>query len=216
MLARILVAMALVCAAIAGPQIKPIDNPYPMPVAAFLGDSYTDGVGASDPDRRWTSLVAGRMGWLEDNLGIGGTGYLKAKGDEKNYLGRIDDIVAADPDIVVVAGGQNDDTLDYDRGALFSGVQYLFDRIRVRLPMVRIIAVGPSFPVAVTPEQLEFDSAVREAVEKVGGQFVSLLRPPVIDPSMVMPDRLHVSDAGHAAIAQRVLAVLRPPEPSAR
>jgi len=213
MLVRLLGVLVAVFAMSGVHQVRLLDNPLPMPVAAFVGDSYTDGVGASDPDHRWTTLVADRMGWLEDNLGVGGTGYLKTRGDDANYVGRLDELVACNPDVVVVAGGQNDDTLDSDPEALFSGIRYFFDQIRFRMPAAKIIAVGPSFPTPVSPAQLEFDSAVREAVNAAGGQFVSLLSPPVIDPAMVLPDRLHVDDAGHAAIAARVLGSLTPRHP---
>ncbi|WP_197380720.1 SGNH/GDSL hydrolase family protein [Mycolicibacterium mengxianglii] len=205
----------LICALLGGMQVQlaataaaePGRRPGPFPVAAFIGDSYTWGSGASTMDKRWTTLVAGRMGWMESNLGEGGTGYLKTIEGRPNYFGQLDEAAAMRPDIVVVAGGQNDqDTLTSNYPALFSAVSHFFVQLRSRLPQARIIGIGPSFPDALTPQRYAFDNAVRDAVRAVGGQFISLNRPtPVIVPAMLEPDRVHVDDAGHAAIAQRVL-----------
>jgi len=112
----------------------------------------------------------------------------------------------------VVAGGQNDQPiLDTRRSELFAGVADFFVQLRSRVPRARIIALGPSFPDALTPDRYYFDQVVGEAVRAVGGEFISLIRPtPVIDPAMLEPDRVHVGDAGHAAIASRVLADMHP------
>ncbi|MGB3485260.1 MAG: SGNH/GDSL hydrolase family protein [Mycobacterium sp.] len=214
-LLRLLGAL-LICAALTGAQVHSADTAAaelgPFPVAAFIGDSYAEGAGASSSGTRWTSLVAGRMGWIEANLGLGGTGYLKTFENKPNYFGQLDAVAAMNPAIVVVSGGQNDQgLLTSDAPALFAAVDQFFDQLRSRLPFARIIGVGPSFPDALTPERYAFDQVVREAVRGIGGQYISLLRPsPVIVPAMVTPDGVHVNDTGHAAIANRVLAEMYP------
>lgn len=210
---RRLLGALLVLGALGGAQVPlAAAAPGSYPTVAFIGDSYTWGSGASTVDKRWTSLVAARMGWLEFNVGEGGTGYLKTFENRPNYYGQLDEITALRPDIVVVAGGQNDqDTLTAKSPELFAAVSHFYVQLRSRLPRARIIGLGPSFPDALTPERFEFDRVVRDAVRAVGGQFISLIRPtPVIDPAMLEPDRVHVGDAGHAAIADRVLANLYP------
>jgi lysophospholipase L1-like esterase len=213
---RRLLGALLVLSILGGTQVQFADladaAPGSYPTVAFIGDSYTWGSGASTVDKRWTSLVAARMGWLEFNVGEGGTGYLKTFENRPNYYGQLDEITALRPDIVVVAGGQNDqDTLTANSPELFAAVSHFYVQLRSRLPRARIIGVGPSFPDALTPERFAFDRIVRDAVRAVGGQFVSLIRPTsVIDPAMLEPDRVHVGDAGHAAIADRVLANLYP------
>jgi len=204
-----LVVLALVGGSVGGHATA---APGSFPVVAFIGDSYTWGSGASAKDKRWTSLVANKMGWLEFNVGEGGTGYLTTFENRPNYFGQLDEVTALRPDIVVVAGGQNDQPiLDRNRSELFAGVGNFFVQLRSRVPRARIIGLGPSFPDALTPERYNFDQVVREAVRSVGGEFISLIRPtPVIDPAMLEPDRVHVGDAGHAAIASRVLADMHP------
>lgn len=194
---------------VAGPATA---QPGSYPVVAFIGDSYTWGSGATMKSKRWTSLVADRMGWLEFNVGEGGTGYLKTFENRPNYYGQLDEITALRPDIVVVSGGQNDqDLLSANPPELFAAVSHFYVQLRSRMPRARIIGVGPSFPDALTPDRFAFDRVVRDAVRAVGGEFISLIRPtPVIDPAMLEPDRVHVGDAGHAAIAQRMLTNLHP------
>lgn len=43
----------------------------------------------------------------------------------------------------------------------------------------------------------------------VGGKFVSLTAPDIIDERILLPDGVHVDDSGHAAIAEAVEQVLR-------
>jgi hypothetical protein len=51
---------------------------------------------------------------------------------------------------------------------------------------------------------------VRDAALAVGADYVSLIAPtPVLTEDMFIADRAHVGDAGHAAIADRVVSVLR-------
>jgi lysophospholipase L1-like esterase len=216
MMLRRLLGVLLVLTAVGGTQIqvagKAAAAPGSYPVVAFIGDSYAWGSGATAKDKRWTSLVADRMGWLEFNVAEGGTGYLKTFENRPNYYGQLDEITALRPDIVVVSGGQNDQgLLTANPPELFAAVSHFFVQLRARMPRARIIGVGPSFPDALTPGRFDFDLVVRDAVRAVGGEFISLVRPtPVIDPAMLEPDRVHVGDAGHAAIAQRVLTDLHP------
>ncbi|AGB26666.1 lysophospholipase L1-like esterase (plasmid) [Mycobacterium sp. JS623] len=183
-----------------------VDQPTPVVNAAFLGDSYTAGSGASQPDRRWTTLVSTSEGWIEHNFGLGGTGY----STRNNYLSRIPEIIASKPDVVVVSGGINDwPDLNSDPTTLFQEVRDTYLQLRQDLPMATIIGVGPTFTSDLTPARVEFNQTVSEAVTSVGGVFVSLILPTVvIEPAMVNPDRTHVNDSGHAAIAQRVISAL--------
>jgi lysophospholipase L1-like esterase len=186
------------------------------PLAAFLGDSYTAGTGSSVPSKRWTSLVATAEGWREANDGAGGTGYTVTATEEgcgkpfcDNYAGRVKDVVAQSPSVVVVAGGQNDfANYQSDPAKVRANITKTFADLHEQLPNARIIAVGPSTPVAVTPQVTGLDSAVHAAADSVGATYVSLLEPNVIDPAFVLADGGHVNDDGHAAIAARVEAAL--------
>lgn len=79
----------------------------------FLGDSITEGVGASCPENNYVSVFGRISGAQVRNYGIGGTRIAKqrSKSDSEkwdmDFVGRVEDM-DADADIVVVFGGTND------------------------------------------------------------------------------------------------------------
>lgn len=189
----------------------------PKDRAVFIGDSYTQGTGASAPEKRWVSLVAAAKGWGFDNLGRGGTGYLSTS-DERgcglsfcpNFGGMIGQAVAAKPSTVVVSGGQNDFTaFNETRPAVIEAINKTYADLRAKLPNTKIVAVGPSTPWGVNPDVEAYDQAVQDAAKSVGATYVSLINPDVIVDSMLVKDGAHVNDEGHKAIAERVISALR-------
>jgi len=193
-----------------GPAAEPT---APAPVAVFLGDSYTQGYGAVPVERRWSSLVAADAGWTEVNQGLGGTGYVTTATPHAcgldacpTYVERVPGVIAAAPDIVVIAGGQNDRwALAGNPERVRAAVDATFDGIRQGLPDARMIAVGPSTAEPATALIVELDDWVQAAAERVGAEYVSLIDPVLIEESMVAPDGVHVTDAGYRALADRVL-----------
>lgn len=79
----------------------------------FLGDSITEGGGASDISKRYTNVFAEITGANAVNYGIGGTriAYQTTPSAEpqfdKNFIDRVDEM-DEDADAVVVFGGTND------------------------------------------------------------------------------------------------------------
>lgn len=79
----------------------------------FLGDSITEGFGASATDKRYTDLVAQRTGAIVYNHGVGGTRIAKQKVPsndpiwDRDFCTRAKDM-EKDADIIVVFGGTND------------------------------------------------------------------------------------------------------------
>ncbi|MDT0211257.1 SGNH/GDSL hydrolase family protein [Curtobacterium sp. BRD11] len=186
------------------------------PRAVFLGDSYTQGTGASSDATRWTALVAKQEGWREVNRGQGGTGYVHTAGPEgcgldvcPAYTDRVAEIVELQPDVVVVAGGQNDfGAFGNNPSTITAAINKVYGDLRQGLPNARIIAVGPSAPGAITDAITGLDAAVQAAASANDATYVSLLDPNVITPDMVRSDKQHVIDTGHAAIAARVESAL--------
>ena len=180
--------------------------------AVFIGDSYTQGVGASRPESRWVSLVSGKEGWEPHNLGRSGTGYLAVGAPSEcghlkclNYVKTVPLAVAAKPNFVFVSGGQSDfETFLKNPESVITAIDTTYASLRAGLPHTPIYAIGPSTTGAVTKQILEFDAAVRNAAARVGATYVSLLQPNVIKPTFIAADRAYVNDAGFAAIAERV------------
>lgn len=197
--------------------LPPSAKPQPAkPIAVFIGDSYTQGTGASSGNN-WVTVAAGSAGLNAVNLGRGGTGYLTVAGVEgcgmekcPSYPEMVSQAAAAKPSVVVVSGGQNDfQQFARDRKRVSDAINKTYAELRAALPAAKIVAVGPSTPWEVTPDVLAFDEAVQEAATSVNAGYVSLLEPNVITRPMVLQDGAHVNDAGHKAIAERVGPALR-------
>ncbi|MFC8038751.1 SGNH/GDSL hydrolase family protein [Paenarthrobacter sp. NPDC057355] len=198
-------------------SLPPSAKPQPAkPIAVFIGDSYTQGTGASSGNN-WVTVAASGAGLNAVNLGRGGTGYLTVAGKEgcgmekcPSYPEMVSQAVAAKPSAVVVAGGQNDfQQFARDPERVSDAIAKTYADLRAALPAAKIVAVGPSTPWEVTPDVLAFDKTVQEAAASVKAGYVSLLEPPVITRPMVLQDGAHVNDAGHKAIAERVGPALR-------
>ena len=69
-----------------------------------MGDSIGEGGTGS------LNFVVGRLlGWTTWNVPLGGTGYIATNnGTQPNFYGRYSDITQANPQIVVISGGIND------------------------------------------------------------------------------------------------------------
>ncbi|MDJ0467304.1 SGNH/GDSL hydrolase family protein [Rhodococcoides fascians] len=110
---------------------------------AFLGDSYSKGIGASSNGKRWTTLVSAAMEWSELNLAEGGSGYTTTYlGQKTDYSIKLDVIAAAQPDIVVVSGGRN----DYEAGTstiVGAVAASLFESIKSTAPNADLIVTSP-------------------------------------------------------------------------
>lgn len=223
-----LVVLVLVLVLVSRQQASPSARPDPGSAAAslpagstalFIGDSYSYGVGAGATEQRWTSVVSTELGWTEQNRALGGTGYLRVpphvvcrQSRCPRYADQLE-IVAAqglEPDVVIVAGGQNDEaSYRADPAAEERAITQTYRRAATLFPDAQLIGVGPSWPTGDDPLARRMDRTVAGAVLEVGGTHITLLDPPVIVPSMVLRDHIHVGPEGHRAIADRVLAGLR-------
>lgn len=200
----------------APPEFTPSETPTvssDTSVVLFIGDSYTAGMGSSSSSKRWTTIVSRRMGWEETNLGLGGTGYKSTAGSKRcgldfcpNYQAVAMKVTKDDPDTIIVAGGQNDfNDWIVTQVTVTKAVRATYRRLRDDHPDATIVAVGPSDVNRIGQSAQGVDAVVQAAAKEVDAQYVSLLKPRVITKEMVLPDGRHVNDAGHAAIAKRVL-----------
>jgi lysophospholipase L1-like esterase len=189
--------------------------------AAFVGDSYTHGTGASTAAWSWVSLVIRKEGWRGSNLGRSGTGYVKTADVWgcglpycPNYPAMVSVAARTKPAVLVIAGGQNDfRVFSTDRTGETKAIQDTYTKARRLLPDSVIVGVGPSTPWGVNDDVRAFAKVVTESVRAVGGRYVSMIDPDVLhggDASLLSSDHVHPNDAGHAAIAARFLAQVPP------
>lgn len=186
--------------------------------AVFIGDSITQGIGASGPEARWVTLVSVEHDWEPVNLGRSGSGYATAGeiagcGPAKcpSFVDMVPLAVAAHPGVVFVSGGQSDlSTFASDPAAVTAAIDKTYDSLHADLPRVPIYAVGPSTTGDVTKQLVALDAAVQSAAQRVGATYISLINPNVIKPTLVAADGAHLNDAGYAAMAARINAAIKP------
>lgn len=187
--------------------------PAPMPLAVFIGDSYTQGVGGGGV--QWPALLGEAHGWDVDNLGLGGTGYIRASdvnGCGRPYCGNygetIDEIVGS-PTYIVVSGGRNDFGLP--TADIAAAADALFGELRTRYPHAEIFAISPWFDDDPPPsDPAEFTQAIQTAAQGHDVIFLDAGQPLFGRPDLVAEDGLHPNAAGYQALAAAVAAVLDP------
>ena len=166
------------------------------PRIAVLGDSYTAGFGLDSPlADSWAALLGKSMGAEVVTSAVGGTGFA-ATGllPRMTFADRLDDLLATNPDIVIVQGGQNDTA--YPQAPRAAGE--LFARIAMPL-----IVVGPAAPPRlVAPAGLALE--LRAEAERSGATFVDLAALPLT----FQRDGLHADGPAHAIIRDAVTEAL--------
>lgn len=184
------------------------------PLAVFIGDSYSAGVGASSEQKRFVNRVAYAEGWTMVNLANGGTGYAVSAGIAgcgktycPPYKGALSKVAALHPDIVVVSGGRND--LNASDAAIDRAVDSFFPALRTVAPNATIYATSPLWDDSSTPARLTaLGPVVRSAAEGVDGRYLDIGQPLLGEKAYVGLDSVHPSDLGHGVIAEAVVAAL--------
>jgi hypothetical protein len=117
--------------------LAPGDDPGPR--VAWIADSYGQQMGRNSHDGM-ARLATAALGWKRLMLDAqGSTGYAQKIGTGQTFLTRVPALVAAQPDLVVWAGGHNrasGEDLSVSAAAVFAAV-------RDELPDVPMWAVGP-------------------------------------------------------------------------
>jgi lysophospholipase L1-like esterase len=202
--------------AVAEPMYTMPPEPDPaVPLeAAFLGDSYTVGVGATDDESRWSAELSAAMGWIESDFAIGSTGYVNP-GDGREgasiYLDRVPALVASAPDVVIVQGSVND-TEPGMAAALPDAAEQVISSIRTGLPDATIVIVGSPMAPALDPAALRSnDLTLRELAAQADALYVSLLDAmPAEIAGLWEEDGEHPTQAGHDLIKETVQQTIAP------
>lgn len=178
-------------------------------VVAFVGDSYTQGRGATDASARWSTLVANEMGWTEKNFGIGGTGYANSGSETANsdYSDRIQEIADASPQIVIVSGGRNDAMLPSN--TVGQSVNSFYSGLRKALPDAQIIAVNPWWDATAPPLELsKISEQVKQAAASAEATFIDTDQPLAGSPDLMSADSVHPNNQGYRKLANSIISEL--------
>lgn len=200
----------------------PSEDPA-APRIAFLGDSLTVGVGAPS-ERGYAWLTAAELDWPVAVVdGVSGSGYV-APGAGRPMPDRVERVIAAGPDVVVVVGGTNDAGQGYPPQEVGTAAVDLLDDLRDGLPDATVVVVGP-FPTSA--EAMLGDhpvaDAVRSAADAAGAHYIDareLLDSPSVDldrwEDYISADGLHPNELGYQLLADLLAERLRSivPEPA--
>lgn len=179
------------------------------PLAAFYGDSYTLGTGATDAANRWSSLICRDRGWNEFNPSVNGLGFVnnRAFADDLPEL-----VIEQQPDLVFVTMGLNDN-FSYARvpdGEILAAIDDDFDRLTTALPDARLIVVEPFWYTDRRPASVEIIIGwVRAAADRYGAEWIGGASHWIEGhPEWMAADGLHPNDDGYAEMARRMDAEL--------
>lgn len=180
------------------------------PFVSFIGDSWTDGTGATD--KVGYAYRTGRLlGWTHRVLGVGGSGYVRGGSGNVPFDERILPAVSGNPDVVVVQGSINErSTPSPELGAAVSDM--LTRLVRAAGPDTAVVVLGAAQVPGVPVEYVDkVNGVVRAETARLGLPFVDVAAEVWSDPAdpTIWADPYHVNDAGAQQIAERLAPVLQ-------
>lgn len=202
----------------------------------FLGDSITEGAGASSEKTRFTTLLAEKAGLARfRNYGIGGTRIAHAAVPSENprydldfcgRFGEMDD----NADVIVVFGGSNDyghgtapfgEPDDFTPDTFCGACNYLFRGLVEKYPTKTIVVMTPiqrtggEHPNASGKKLSDYVEVILNAAARYALPVLDLYHTLGICPDIPAQkeaftvDGLHPNDAGNALLADRLYAFLK-------
>jgi acyl-CoA thioesterase-1 len=179
----------------------------PARVVVALGDSLTAGLGVA-PDEAYPALLQARLrgeGFAYRVVNAGVSGDTSAGG-----LRRVDWVLRAHPELVIVALGANDGLRGLPVDALRANLEAIVGRLRAA--GARVLLVGMRVPPNYGDEYARAFAAVYPAVaRKTGVPLVPFLLDGVAgDPRLNQSDGIHPTAEGHRVIAERLWPSVRP------
>jgi acyl-CoA thioesterase-1 len=175
-------------------------------VIVALGDSLTAGWGVA-PDEAWPALIEQRLrreGYAYRVVNAGVSGDTSAGG-----LARLDWVLRARPEVVIVALGANDGLRGQPVASLRGNLAAILERLRER--GVRTLLAGmrmpPNYGAAYTRE---YAAAFADLGRRADAFMPFLLDGVAAVPALNQADGLHPSAEGHRVIAERLWPYLVP------
>ena len=200
---------------------------------AFLGDSITEGAGASAPEKRYVSRVGEKLGVNVLNYGISGTRIAKQKklsvvhAWDMYFLSRFD-FIEKDSDYLFVFGGTNDyghgdakmgksgdntdDTFIGAASRLADKCKSEFkDKLCFILPLKRYEYKASKHDGYVLEDYVD---ALREILTERGIDYIDLFSDGIPEPltdkgDKYTSDGLHPNDFGHEFVADKIVEYLK-------
>lgn len=193
----------------ASPSAAPGQAAAPTSVA-FLGDGYTSGTpaGGQGP-ANYTAILAEQEKWATvTSDAVFGSGYVA----DPALQTRLQKVVAANPQLVVVTAGRADDQAD--PAAVGQAATKLYSDLKTGLPQAKVVVIGPMWlGTDPSPQGIAVRDAIKSAAEQAQLPFVD----PIdgkwflggLDQDGIAPGNEILNDKGHQRLAQLVDAALK-------
>lgn len=171
-----------------------------------VGDSFSGGYDEA-PDEVWPHLLGDSLGWEVVNDAVPGSGYLNP-GRGAPFGARIDDAVAAEPDVVILAGGLNDLRDPVEEAA--EAADDLVTRLAAALPDAVIVVVSPFSDGDPGPLTTALAEELEQIAGKHGVEYVDATRflPTSAGDGIYGPDGFHPNGKGHRLLAEEMEGAL--------
>ncbi len=191
------------------PDVIPGASPS-APFVSFIGDSWTDGTGATDKVG-YAHLTGRALGWAHRVLGVGGSGYVRGGSGNVPFGERVAPAVAGGPDVVVVQGSINERSTPGPE--LTAAATDVLTRLREAAgPDTAVLVLGASYVPGVPARYVDkVNTSVRTAAARLGLPFVDVAAENWSDPAdpSIWADPYHVNDRGAQLVADRLAPLLR-------
>src|ERR1051326_944921 len=204
---------AMAAAAVAQSPEKQAANPtqtHPeRQTIVVLGDSLASGYGL-DVSQAFPALLQKKIddaSWPFTVVNAGVSGATSADGAR-----RIDWLLRAKMDILVLELGGNDGLRGIPVTATETNLQSIIDRARQKYPKVQIVVAGMQMPPNMGEE---YNQAFQNIFPRLARANHAALVPFLLQgvggqPGLNLPDRIHPNEAGHKIVAENVWKILRP------
>lgn len=164
----------------------------------------------ADPDASYAALAAKELGWEYQIFAGGGTGYVQANpvtGDT-SFAGRVEELIAFDPDVVVVQGSSNDST--YAPEDIEVAAEQLFTTIRKALPASTVYAFGVlDSPAADDVVLASSRAGVSQAAKDTSAIYIDPNDAEWLDLETDFADGYHPDAEGHRKVAHQLALELK-------
>lgn len=179
------------------PREKPLRNfPPSGRTVVILGDSLAAGVGASIPDRGFVGVLATRLNMSIINAG-------KSGDTTADGLARFEtDVLAHDPDIVLIELGGNDHLRQVPIDTTFANLEKLITTAEEHGAIVILLGIRGGLFGDTFEEQFE------ELATTCGCAYVPDILDGIFGDARFMADAIHPNDRGHEKIADKVAPIL--------
>ena len=188
----------------------------------FLGDSITEGVGTSAPDKRYWEVVSQKTGAVCKGFGISGTRIARqlhpvegAMHDFNHFITRVDKM-DEDADVVMVLGGVNDyghgdapfgTMADRTLDSFYGGLHTLYTALVEKYPTARIVIMTPlhwdeedrgkETADGLSLVLKDYVNAIREVAEYYSFPVLDLYAASGIQPKLAVHKELYMPDGLH-------------------